>query len=222
MKKSIVSSLFIVILCLAFVQAGFPSNNAQSDLSTIRQEIEALKQEVESLKQDVSTLRKALPDKFRVAVFPSSLTGEGTNYENVVVSALNRTFEDTESFIPVVSKYALEERFGAKPLPPDIHQDQMWTRNSRWGLFEPDVQKVSEAGRRLGVDLVLMVSVIISGSENDQMSAYLIDVKSEKRYERTTRTRLKNILSGVLLIKGNELSSIIERVFWEYRMNEEK
>ncbi|MBI4774881.1 MAG: hypothetical protein HY788_12010 [Deltaproteobacteria bacterium] len=219
MKKTIVSSVLVAALCLAFAQAGFPSGDTQSELSTIRHEIEALKQEVESLKQDVDNLKKTLPGRFQVAVFPSSLAGEGINYEDVVVSALKRTFENTGSFIPVYSTYPMEQRFGAKPLPTDIRQDQVWTRKSRWELFKPNVEEVAKAGKRLGVDVVLMVSVSIPGSENDQMSAYLIDVASEKLYEKTIDTRLKNILSGVLLIKGNELSTIIERVFWEYRMD---
>ena len=219
MKKTIASSVFAIVFFLTFVQAGFPSSDTQSELSAIRHEIEALKQDVEALKQDVGDLRKGLPDKFRVAVFPSSLTGEGTEYEDVVISALNHTFENTEAFIPVYSKYALEKNFDAKPLPPDILQDRMWTRKSRWGLFEPAVQDVAEAGRRLGVDAVLMVSVVIPGSEKDHMAVYLVDVQSEKPYSKTTYTRLQNILTGVLYIKGNELTSIIKRVFWEYKMD---
>ena len=167
---------FMVFIALACLFAwGFPQTGFSLEASAA----------VARTGNSSNTEATAQPDEtheapLSLAVFPWRLVGIGSDYAAAIKKGMASGIRSVEAFEPTVSYYDLENR--GRPLPMEVADknsvNRYWVRKDMAGWYEPDTGLVMEAGRKLGVDAVLMYSFDRGASEWITIRVFLVNVKT--------------------------------------------
>jgi hypothetical protein len=137
---------------------------------------------------------------------------------SIVIEALSGIVDKNNLFIPLFSCYELDETFDTKMISNDILKnditDSLWGKKKFFSSFEPNIDLVSQIGRQLKVDAVLMYDLYIN-SGTDFIKAYLIDVKRKKIY------RARGSTGTFMEEADREIKRLTKKVFSAYE-NEQK
>jgi hypothetical protein len=178
-----------------------------------KRKLEAEKKKIETEKKKIDTAalrptdkekapkasaRKNLvsDDKFRIAVFPSdpniyaNYPGIESLTEKYLSDALNIVFKETDAFMPVFSYYEIDDQFAAQTVDKNTigtNIKESWSKKGLFAASEPNNELIFQLGEELKLDTVLMYKMILQ-SGNDNLYAFMVDVKNKKIYKSTETT----------------------------------
>ena len=145
--------------------------------------------ESESSEQEPPKYAALHPDDsmpYKLAIFPWRLDFQRTYSRgfvmSIIIPSLNNTIDETKLFTPLFSYYEIDEEFSSKMISKDILGiDSVWEKKSFFSNYKPNINIISEIGKQLNIDAVLMFDMLIT-LKDDFIRAYLIDVKKKKIY----------------------------------------
>ncbi len=157
-----------------------------------------------------------------LAVFPSWLPGEAGAFGHFLTNSLYDILDGYERFQPVYSAYPGDGRYDTAPLPkglipPDL-RDKLWEKKSFLTPYRPNANLVYQLGEKLGVDAVIMYSLVITGGGRDQLTAYLFDIQKRREISRYVTDELKHNYTGEIapVALTNKLRGVTDYVLLRY------
>lgn len=136
--------------------------------------------------------------------------------EKYVVDTLNQVLWARRDIVPTYSYYELDKKFKVKKINDSIidHKDlnNLWVKRGHSFLRKPNTNLVCKVGKKLGVDLILMYSSILTG--NWHTTLYFIEVNTKKTFSKYDNLYFRSYQS--------EIKNFTEQSFISYSMKKLK
>jgi mannose/fructose/N-acetylgalactosamine-specific phosphotransferase system component IIB len=132
----------------------------------------------------------------RIAVLPLDLQGEAGHHTGVIHDAIRHVLQSAQ---PAQLDFYFSREYIQKGSHKfDIHLKKIWNKKGFFSSkIEPNTGYVSDLGKALEVDVILMYSYYVGTNATDYIHVYLIDVRQRKAYYANGRTEsFDHVFSG--------------------------
>ena len=145
-------------------------------------------------------------DQIKLAILPFHLYKGGARYggpiEEPTVQAICQALKINNKFFPTFSYYNLGDEFGAKSIDENFisinSSGELWN-DKLFSRKIPNIELAREIGKKLGVDVLLLVSVVTSSYGSYDVVFYLIDTDDHTVYKRSDKIHTSRFDANILV-----------------------
>ena len=147
------------------------------------------------------------PDQKKIAILPFHINQRAVKYggpvEEPTVKAICQALKVNKNLFPIYSYYDIRDEFETELIDQNLisvnDSKKLWFKKS-FSLKIPNIDLSCEIGKKMGADLVLLVSIVSANQYTYDVDYYLINIKDHSVFKRSDQIHTSRFKSDILSV----------------------